>query len=154
WSVAAPPVTQRMSDLLGHVGAWAPKAEQMATAEFMGDAGTFKAFRLEMQRRLRDRLERLHRGLGAKAARGVRVGASEPGGTRYLSARFDLLGRQAEGREILSNEDIRCLLLQEAGIGAVPFQAFGLAREDGWFRLSVGGTTTAAIDDGLVRLER
>src|SRR5207247_10377369 len=35
WSIAAPAVTARMSDLLGHVGAWAPKAEQIATAEVL-----------------------------------------------------------------------------------------------------------------------
>ena len=43
WSVAAPAVTQRMSDLLGHVGAWAPKAEQVATAAFLDDAAAFRS---------------------------------------------------------------------------------------------------------------
>ncbi len=154
WSVAAPAVTQCMSDLLGHVGAWAPKAEQVATADFLADAESFKAFRLEMHRRLRERLERLYRGLEAMTARGLPVDAIEPAGTLYLSARFDLFGRPTDGHEIRSNEDIRRLLLYGAGIGAVPFQAFGLAREDGWFRLSVGGATAAAIEDGLLRLER
>jgi aspartate aminotransferase len=153
WSVAAPAITQRMSDLLGHVGAWAPKAEQVATAEFIDDAEAFKAFRGEMHRRLRDRLERLHRGFSAMKSRGLPVEAIEPEGTLYLSARFDLFGRVVEGREIHTNEDIRRLLLQGAGIGAVPFQAFGLERENGWFRLSVGGATVQAIEDGLARLE-
>jgi aspartate aminotransferase len=153
WSVAAPAITQRMSDLLGHVGAWAPKAEQVATAEFIDDAEAFKAFRGEMHRRLRDRLERLHRGFSAMKCRGLPVEAIEPEGTLYLSARFDLFGRVVEGREIHTNEDIRRLLLQGAGIGAVPFQAFGLERENGWFRLSVGGATVQAIEDGLARLE-
>src|SRR5438552_9526007 len=126
WSVAAPAVTQRMSDLLGHVGAWAPKAEQVATAEFIDDGEAFRAFRVEMQRRLSDRLERLHRGFEAMRERGLPVDAIEPAGTLYLSARFDLFGRRWEDREIASNEDIRRVLLQGAGIGVVPFQAFGL----------------------------
>jgi aspartate aminotransferase len=153
WSVAAPAVTQRMSDLLGHVGAWAPKAEQVATAEFIDDPEAFRAFRLEMQRRLRERLERLHRGFEAMRERGLPVEAIEPAGTLYLSARVDLFGRRWEGREIVSNEDIRRVLLHGAGIGIVPFQAFGLAKENGWFRLSVGGATVPAIEDGLRRLE-
>src|SRR5262249_58969556 len=62
WSVASPAVTQRMSDLLGHVGAWAPKAEQIATAEFLDDREAFHAFRREMQEKLRARLDRLYRG--------------------------------------------------------------------------------------------
>ena len=153
WSVAAPAVTQRMSDLLGHVGAWAPKAEQVATAEFIDDGEAFRAFRVEMQRRLSDRLERLHRGFEAMRERGLPVDAIEPAGTLYLSARFDLFGRRWEDREIASNEDIRRVLLQGAGIGVVPFQAFGLEKENGWFRLSVGGATVPAIEDGLRRLE-
>ena len=40
-----------------------------------------------------------------------------------------------------------------AGIAVVPFQAFGLKREDGWFRLSVGGVSVEAIREGLARLE-
>ena len=153
WLVAAPAVTQRMSDLLGHVGAWAPKAEQVATAAFLDDAEAFDSFRREMHQRLRARLELLHRGLSAMRQKGLPVEAIEPEGTLYLSARFDLLGRSADGQEIRSNEDIRRLLLRGAGIGVVPFQAFGLEREDGWFRLSVGGVTVRAIEEGLARLE-
>jgi len=154
WAVAAPPVTQHMSDFLGHVGAWAPKAEQVATAAFIDDAEAFADFRRDMHRRLRDRLDRLHRGFSAMGERGVPVEAIEPEGTLYLSARFDLLGKSVDGREIRTNEDIRRLLLHGAGIGVVPFQAFGLERENGWFRLSVGGATVEAIEAGLDRLGR
>jgi aspartate aminotransferase len=152
WSVAAPAITARMSDLLGHVGAWAPKAEQIATAEFLDDAPAFEAFRLEMQRRLRERLELIDRSLNAMAARGLPVQSVPPEGTLYLSARFDLLGRTMDGREIRSNEDIREILLKRAGVAVVPFQAFGLDREDGWFRLSVGGVSVRAIEEGMSRL--
>lgn len=152
WSIAAPAVTQRMSDLLGHVGAWAPKAEQMATAEFLDDAAGFASFRAGMQQRLRDRLERLHRAFEGMRARGLPVESVAPEGTLYLSARFDLIGRRAGDRELRTNEDVRRLLLQDAGIAVVPFQAFGLDREDGWFRLSVGGASVEAIDAGMERL--
>jgi aspartate aminotransferase len=157
WSVAAPAVTQRMSDLLGHVGAWAPKAEQIATAELLDDAEGFRAFRQEMHRRLRQRLDLLWRSLEAMRERGLPVEAVAPEGTLYLSARFDLFGRTAEvapGERVTlrTNEDIRRLLLRGAGIAVVPFQAFGLEREDGWFRLSVGGVSVDAIEQGMARL--
>ena len=153
WSVAAPAVTQRMSDLLGHVGAWAPRAEQIATAEFLDDAEAFRAFRLDMHRRLRQRLEFLHRGFAALGARGLPVESVSPEGTLYLSARIDLFGRRVDGDDVRTNEDIRRILLRGAGIAVVPFQAFGLDREDGWFRLSVGGVSMQAIEDGMARLE-
>jgi aspartate aminotransferase len=152
WSVAAPAVTQRMSDLLGHVGAWAPKAEQVATAKFLDDAVAFREFRLEMHRRLSQRLDLTYQGLAALGARGLPVEAIAPGGTLYLAAHFDLFGYQVDGHELKTNEDIRKLLLQRAGVAVVPFQAFGLVREDGWFRMSVGGATVPAIEAGLARL--
>ena len=154
WSIAPPAITQRMSDFLGHVGAWAPKAEQVATAAFLDDAAEFTAFRAEMQRKLKDRLERLHFAFEAMRARGLPVEAVAPEGTLYLSARLDLFGRRHGDRELRTNEDVRRLLLQEAGVAVVPFQAFGLDREDGWFRLSVGGASLEAIDQGMERLAK
>src|SRR5262245_29309643 len=152
WSLANPLVTQRMSDLLGHVGAWAPKAEQIATAEFIDDHDAFHAFRMEMHQKLRARLERLHRGFMALKARGLPVDAVGPEGTLYLSANVNLFGRSLDGVRMENNEDIRKTLLTAAGIAVVPFQAFGLAREDGWFRLSVGAVSLDAIEQGLGRL--
>jgi aspartate aminotransferase len=152
WSVASPAVTQRMSDLLGHVGAWAPKAEQIATAEFIDDADAFHAFRIEMHQKLRARLERLHRGFMALKSRGLPVDAVEPEGTLYLSANVNLFGRSLDGTRMENNEDIRKALLGGAGIAVVPFQAFGLAKENGWFRLSVGAASLDAIEQGIERL--
>ena len=152
WSVASPAVTQRMSDLLGHVGAWAPKAEQIATAEFIDDHEAFHAFRMEMHGKLLARLERLHRGFAALEARGLPVDAVEPAGTLYLAVRVDLFGRSLDGVRMENNEDIRKALLNGAGIAVVPFQAVGLARADGWFRLSVGAVSLEAIEQGLGRL--
>jgi aspartate aminotransferase len=153
WAMGAPAVIARMSDLLGHVGAWAPKAEQVATAEFLDDAVAFHGFRAEMHRRLRERLDLLHRGFTGMRERGLPVESVAPEGTLYLSARADLLGRSVAGRRIQTDEDIRRLLLEEAGVAVVPFQAFGLKREDGWFRLSVGAVSVTAVEQGLKRLE-
>jgi aspartate aminotransferase len=152
WSVAAPVLTQRMSDLLGHVGAWAPKAEQVASAEFLDDVEAFRGFRLEMQRRLKERHTLLFGALEGMRRRGLPVEAIPPEGTLYLSARFALKGRRVGDLEFRTNEDIRSWLLREAGIAMVPFQAFGLEREDGWFRLSVGAASLPAIEAGMSRL--
>src|SRR5207237_10500951 len=120
-----PVVTQAMSDLLGHVGAWAPKAEQIATAEFLDDAAAFAQFRGEMHRRLRERLELLHREFVALEKRGLPVDVIAPEGTLYLSAQCNLFGRRIHDKEIRTNEEIRRLLRSEARVAGVPFQAFG-----------------------------
>ena len=153
WALAHPAVTARMSDLLGHIGAWAPKPEQVATAGFLADATAFHEFRGQMAGRLRARLQALHDGFARMRARGLPVEAVEPEGTLYLSVRF-ALGGSARGRTLETNEDMRKLLLEEAGVAVVPFQAFALPHEDGWFRLSVGAVSVADIEHGLERLER
>ena len=153
WATAHPAVIARMSDFLGHVGAWAPKPEQVATAEFLADAEAFRAYRTDMIQRLRERLDALYRGIARMRERGIPIEAVEPEGTLYLSMRFQL-GGTAAGRELRTNEDVRRLLLEEAGVAVVPFQAFALPHEDGWFRLSVGAVSMASVAAGLARLER
>ncbi len=153
WAVGAPAVMQRMSDFLGHVGAWAPRAEQVASAKFLDDAAAFAEFRAGMQSRLRERLTLLHDGITCMAAAGHKVESIAPEGTLYLSVRFDLFGRTIDGITIRTNDDLRRVLLAGAGLGVVPFQAFGLAAETGWVRLSVGAVSVQAVRDGLVRLQ-
>jgi aspartate aminotransferase len=153
WAAGHPAVIARMSDFLGHVGAWAPKPEQVATAEFLADAEGFRAHRASMVTKLRERLDALHRGITRMRERGIPIEAVAPEGTLYLSMRFQL-GGTAAGRELRTNEDVRRLLLEEAGFAVVPFQAFALPHEDGWFRLSVGAVSMSSIERGLGRLER
>jgi aspartate aminotransferase len=141
-----------MSDLLAHVGAWAPKPEQVATAAFVKDAAAFHAFRGEMAERLGKRLRLLYDGFARMKARGIPVEAVEPEGTLYLSARFPL-GVTVRGKRLATNEDLRRLLLDEAGIAVVPFQAFALPNEDGWCRLSVGAVSVDAATQGIARIE-
>ena len=43
-------------------------------------------------------------------------------------------------------------LLQEAGLCVVPFQAFGVAEDSGWFRLSVGAVSMAEIEKVMPRV--
>ncbi len=153
WSFAHPAVTSRMSDFLGHVGAWAPRPEQIATAAFISDEPAFREFRAQMAERLGQRLRALHQGFERMRLAGLPVEAVEPAGTLYLSVRF-ALGNSVPGRALSTNEDVRRLLLDEAGVAAVPFQAFGVPDEDGWFRFSVGAVSMAAIQRGLVNIER
>jgi aspartate aminotransferase len=82
------------------------------------------------------------------------VEAVMPMGAIYLSARFELHGTTTpDGKTLTTNGDIRLYLLEAAGVAVVPFQAFGLDAETGWFRLSVGAVSRAEIAPMLQRLE-
>ena len=52
-----------------------------------------------------------------------------PMGAIYLTARIHPFGRRTPaGRVLETNEDVRRYLLERAGLGVVPFQAFGSHR--------------------------
>ena len=48
-----------MRDFLGHVGAWAPRPEQIATAKFIRNPQAIASFRETMDAGIRTRLEAL-----------------------------------------------------------------------------------------------
>jgi len=157
WAVAPPYIVSRMRDILGHVGAWAPRPEQLAAAEVLRDLPAMAAFHQVMTEKVQERLNLLYAGILAMQRRGLPVRAIPPQGAIYLSAQFALHGRRLPkehgGASLASNEDIRSYLLEAAGMAVVPFQAFGMREESGWMRLSVGAVSPADIRDTLPRLE-
>jgi aspartate aminotransferase len=155
WIIAPPDVAGPMSGLLGHVGAWAPKAEQSATASLLADAEGMSIYRNKMIGGLRERLDALHDGLAGMRDRGAPVEVLAPEGAIYLSARFALAGRTApDGTLLRTDEDVRHYLLNAAGVAIVPFQAFGVTEDTGWYRLSVGAVSPEQIARMLPRLRQ
>jgi aspartate aminotransferase len=98
---------------------------------------------------LQARLDKLHQGFSRMAKAGLPVRDIPPQGAIYLSAQFDLVGRKG----LRTNDQVRRYLLEEAGFAVVPFQAFGLSGENGWFRLSVGAVSLQDIEEALPRIE-
>lgn len=153
WGVGPVDVIKAMADLLTHVGAWAPRAEQLATAELLPDGDAIRAYHRVMLPAIEERLTLLADGIAALKREGLPVDSTVPCSTIYLSAQFALNGRRApDGTVLATNEEIRRYLLHSAGLGAVQFQAFGAREETGWFRLSVGAVSTADIRALLPRL--
>lgn len=154
WATGAPAVIARMKDFLGHVGAWAPRPEQVATAAFLRDPAAIAAFQAGMHRALVERLDALYAGFSRLKAQGFPIDCVRPQGAMYLSLQLDLVGRKVAGATIADNEAIRTLLLERAGLAVVPFQAFGLVEESGWFRLSVGAVSVREIEAVLPRVKK
>ena len=152
WMLVAPAVGARIRDLLSHAGAWAPRAEQAGVAEFLGDADAIAEFRTEMDARLAERLNAMHAGFEELKKAGYPVDSINPQGAIYFSAQFRLHGKSAGGARIETDEDIRNLLLERAGAAVVPFQAFGVRDNTGWFRLSAGAVSMDEIHELFPRI--
>ncbi|HEY8377450.1 MAG TPA: aminotransferase class I/II-fold pyridoxal phosphate-dependent enzyme [Nannocystis sp.] len=155
WAVGPVDVIKQMSAVLGHVGAWAPRPEQLATVDLLNDAEAIAAYSRAFREGLERRLDLLHDGFQALKKDGLQVDSIPPMGAIYLTVRINPFGRTTPSGQVLrTNEDVRKYLLTDAGIGIVPFQAFGVPGDEGWFRLSVGAVGEAEIKDALPRLAR
>src|SRR5437868_10370086 len=130
WGIGPPAVIGAMRDFLGHVGAWAPRAEQVATAEVLRDPATVDAFSREFRAQLQARLDRLHDGLSqthvARLPRGfpqrVRAGGLSHGGAvRCETGRTLLLEAEHEARTFLDGDrGARCVQRQRLALAEHP----------------------------------
>jgi aspartate aminotransferase len=153
WAVAAPDVAHRMSNILGHIGAWAPRAEQLATAALLLNDDAIEGYHATMIGETEARLNLLYNGIRDLREHGFPADAIPPMGAIYLTAQFNLIGRKTRSGTVLkTNEAIRKYLLEEAQLALVPFQAFGSEENTGWFRLSVGAVSMEEIEKMLPRL--
>jgi aspartate aminotransferase len=153
WAIGPADVIRAMSDISGHVGAWAPRPEQSATAKLLCDSAAVDTYIAGMCRDASARLRALSDGLRAMKKDGLPVECIEPQGAIYVSAQFNLKGRRTPAGDALdTNDQVRRYLLDAAGLGAVPFQAFGFPGDTGWFRLSIGAVSVADIEGLIPRI--
>lgn len=148
WGVLPDYLQPKMKALVGHMGSWAPRPEQLATAAFLRDRTALHRYLRGIRRDISERLGTFHSGFADMAERGLPVEAIRPQGAIYLSLRLDLIGRGFE-----TNDEIRGWLLEEAGVAVVPFQAFDMPADTGWFRLSVGAVSVAECGEAVGRIE-
>lgn len=153
WCVCPPWLRDPMKALVGHMGAWAGRAPQLATAATLDDPAGMHAWMDRYRDKVGGRQVRIYEGLLAMAAAGLPVEPVEPEGALYVTARFPIHGRTLGERQIGSDEDIRSALLHEAGTAVVPFVAFGYPEGTGWMRFSIGAVTDHDIRDALQRIE-
>jgi aspartate aminotransferase len=148
WAVMPEYIQPKMKALIGHMGAWAARPEQIATAWLLNHPDEIAAYHKDMKVAVNDRLGKLYRGIMDMKARGLPVHAIAPQGAIYLSFRVDMVGSKFE-----NNEAIRAYILNEAQMAVVPFQAFDMQEDTGWFRISIGAVSMAELDGCLARLE-
>ncbi len=153
WAIGPTDVIDRMSAILGHVGAWAPRAEQIATAKMLDEPGVCRTYVDGLKAGVVGRLSALHEGFQALKSKGLPVDSLSPEGAIYLTVQLAPFGKKTPaGQTLTTNEEVRRYVLDAAGIGIVPFQAFGYPGDSGWFRLSVGAVSMREIQDALPRL--
>jgi len=155
WALGPSWVIGKMKSILSHLGAWAPKPEQVATAGFLGlhdDVSTYlKNFKAEIS----SRLEGFYNGFMKLKSEGYNVDAIAPQAAIYLTVQFNLHGMKTDnGRVLATTKDITGYLLEEAHVAIVPFYAFGDSENSTWYRLSVGTCRLNEVEEVIDRLRK
>jgi len=155
WCVGPADIMKRMTGILAHVGCWAPRPEQMATARLLADDDALDTYLGDMRRGVHARLGLIYEAVQSFREQGFDVDCIQPQGAIYLSIRLNLVGRKTrDGHVLRSDEDVRVHILEHAGIALVPFRAFGVPDENHWFRASVGVASLADCEGVKARLTR
>ncbi|MFN9801343.1 MAG: aminotransferase class I/II-fold pyridoxal phosphate-dependent enzyme, partial [Bacteroidota bacterium] len=150
WCFGPSFLVDKMKSILGHVGAWAPRPEQIATARFLAQREAVNRYIGWISREIYSRLQALYEGIEELRRDGFPVEAISPQGAIYLTVKIDLSGKTtSDGRLLQTTGDITAYLLSEARLALVPFYAFGSPRESRWYRLSVGTAAQADVPAAL-----
>jgi aspartate aminotransferase len=154
WSMGPKFIIDKMKAILTHVGAWAPKAEQLATAKYLTDLTSYDAFIDLQKEKISARLTGFYKGFQALKAAGFKVDAITPQAAIYLTVQFNLHGQKtANGTVLATTKDITKYLLDEAKLAIVPFSAFGASADSSWYRLSVGTCKLEDVDGAIANLK-
>jgi aspartate aminotransferase len=154
WSLGPAAIIAKMKAILSHIGAWAPMAEQKATAKYLQQKENIQQYLTHFKGEVEERLNRIYSGFIKLKEEGFSVDAVSPQAAIYLTIKIDLVGKKtAEGKELEAQADVSSYILSEAKIAVVPFYAFGAERNSTWYRLSVGTCKKEEIDDMLANLK-
>lgn len=153
WAMGPAHVMMKMKALLSHIGAWAPMAEQEATADFLEDKDAVNSYLFDIRAKLEERLWKIYAGFEALKKQGYPVDAIVPQAAIYLTVKIDLKGKAAGDKILTTQADVTQYILAEAGLAIVPFYCFGADRESPWYRISVGTCRLEDLPDVFSRLE-
>jgi len=155
WSFGPKRIMDKMRAILSHVGAWAPKAEQVATAQFLKNRLAVNSFLSNFKNEVDERLVKFYEGFSSLKKDGFRVDCISPQAAIYLTVQFNLKGmKTADGETLASQSDVTEYVLNEAKLALVPFNAFGSSNESTWYRLSVGTCNKHEIHEVFTSLRK
>lgn len=139
WGFGPAKIMDKMKSILGHIGAWAPMAEQKATAKFLLQKEDIDMFLKKFKEAIELRLRTIYDEFIRMKKEGFNVDAVAPQAAIYLAIKIDLAGKRTpEGKLLTSQPEVTAYLLHEAKLAVVPFSAFGASKSSPWYRLSVG----------------
>ena len=153
WGYGPKRIIEKMKSITSHMGAWAPKAEQVAVAKFLANNAEVKKYLDSFKGEIFKRVDAFYKKFTALKNEGFNVDIIAPQASIFLTVKIDLIGLNKEdGTVISSTKDITNFLIEDAKIALVPFASFGASADSTWYRISVGTCTVEQINEIMENL--
>jgi aspartate aminotransferase len=153
WTFGPLFVIDKMKSILGHVGAWSPRPEQVATGRYLKSDTQVDTYLTWIKTEVEQRLVGFYEGIIQLKNEGFPVDAIAPQAAIYLTVKCDLRGKIKENGEVLNTvEEATAYILGEAKLGIVPFSAFGSSKNEPWYRISVGTASMTDVKESIESL--
>ncbi|HAY32649.1 MAG TPA: aminotransferase, partial [Bacteroidetes bacterium] len=147
WGFGPRKVINKMKSIVSHMGAWAPKAEQIALAEYYSDYDLVDTFLENVKEGIFIRLQSFYEKFKDLKKDGFSVDAISPQASIFMTVKIDLIGKKLKDGTILDNsETVTDFLIEKAKLALVPFASFGSSANSVWYRVAVGTCTLDQID--------
>ena len=147
WVFGPKDVIGKMSEILSHIGAWAPKAEQHAVSRLIDE--DYDAYQSHLKY-VTDEYKFISSAICDKfqelKEKGFDVEYQKPEGGIYVSVYLDYV------HSFASTEQYITFLITDCSLGIVPFEYFG-SEQKGWFRISIGNIGSHSLDFILNKIE-
>lgn len=155
WGMGPADIIHRMAIMLEHIGAIAPKAEQLAMAIMLSNEKSLHDHLSGFKAQIYQSLMVLHSGIQQLKSEGYPVESMEPVAGIYLSLKIDLSGKITPDGQLIENEHQAArYLIEYAGFAVVPFSCFGMRNAAWWFRAAVCAVRLEDIEHALPAIRR
>lgn len=141
WLFGPKDVIGKMTEILSHIGAWAPKPEQHGLDQYIRKDYEDYLWHIDYVTKEYEWItHKICHTLEQMKEAGFRVDCQRPEGGIYISVYLDYV------HSFASTEDYISFLINECGLGIVPFEYFG-SKQKGWFRISIGNVSQSNLDE-------
>jgi len=149
WLFGPKDVIGKMTEILSHIGAWAPKPEQRALDTYIReDYEDYISHINYVTKEYEHISDKICGKLEELKNKGLRVDYQKPDGGIYISVYLGYV------HSFTSTEDYISFLINTCGLGIVPFEYFGSKNNKGWFRISIGNVADTNLDFILETIEK
>ena len=149
WLFGPKDIIGKMTEVLSHIGAWAPKPEQRALDVYIReDYEDYISHINYVTKEYEYISDKICGKLEELKKKGFNVDYQKPDGGIYVSVYLDYVHTFSSTEEYIS------FLINTCGLGIVPFEYFGSKSNKGWFRISIGNVSDLNLDSILKTIEK